>query len=384
MTAQEITTHDVITFNDLKELASARPPCITILAPVPTPFELSPRLKNAMRHTQSKLEERAGKGTSTDALMGPIRELAMAAETAGLWSNSLILFRSPDVFRYYRLYRSVPQAMEAAEDRFQIRPLLAALGTEQRFHVLGLSRKHIRLLDCTQYRTEEARIDNVVQQDMREWLKIRQPDHVLDNRAVAGPSVGSMKGVTFGTSADRERENEYVSHFFKEVDKGLNTLLRADSAPLLLAGVESEVAIYRRVSSNPRLHEKAVNGSPDGLPDQELHRRAMEQIMQSYSKPVEKALSDFEKYRDTGRISTDHHEIVRAAWEGRVLDLLISEGAELRGTWNEEKRDIETDNPREDLLNAAALQTVLHGGQAFVLEAKKMPLSQEAVAVLRF
>jgi hypothetical protein len=301
----------------------------------------------------------------------------------GIWSSALILFRSPDLLRYFLIDRRVPE-VESVEDRFQVRPLLSALVREQRFHLLCLSRRHIRLLHCTQHRAEEASLRGIVPQDMQVWLNTRQPDHVLDNRAAAGPSVGSMKGVTFGTSTDREREDEYLSHFFKEVDKGVNTLLRDDKARLLLAGVESEVAIYRWVSTYPRLFDKAVIGSPEGLVNSELHKRAMDVVMQSYSEPLEEALMDFEKYRDTNRVSSDAHAVIQAAWEGRVAELFFLESAELRGAWNEETHEIQTGDPREDLLNAAALETVRHGGRAFALDEKDMPRPREVVAVLRF
>jgi hypothetical protein len=38
----------------------------------------------------------------------------------------------------------------------------------------------------------------------------------------------------------------------------------------------------------------------------------------------------------------------------------------------------------KDCLNAAALETVLYGGQAFALSVHEMPEKTEAVAVLRF
>jgi hypothetical protein len=239
-------------------------------------------------------------------------------------------------------------------------------------------------LHCTQHRAEEGNIRAVVPQDMRVWLNTRQPDHLLANRAAGGPSVGSMKGVTFGTSTDREREDEYIFHFFKEVDKGVNTLLRSDTARLLLMGVEYEVGIYRRASTFPRLFEKAVLASPDGLQDRELHKRAMDVVIESPSELLEKALTDFEKHRDTSRVSSDAHEVIKAAWEGRVADLFFSDGAEIKGAWNEKTQEVETGDPREDLLNAAALQTVRHGGRAFALEGKDMPVPRELVAVLRF
>jgi Bacterial archaeo-eukaryotic release factor family 3 len=164
----------------------------------------------------------------------------------------------------------------------------------------------------------------------------------------------------------------------------VSAFLRGDTAPLLLAAVESEVAIYRRVNSYPRLNEKAVNGSPDVLSDAELHQKAMYVIMQSHSEALEKALSDFEKRHDTLHISGDLYSVIKAVWEGRVTDLFFSEDAEFRWAWNKTDNQIDENNHPDDLLNAAALQTVLHGGWAFVVPAKDMPLPQDVVAVLRF
>jgi hypothetical protein len=383
MTGQEITAHDVVTFDDVKLLAGASGTCITIVTHVPTPFELSARMKNAVRGVERRLKEGQTEPAVIESLVEPIHQLAANVESAGVWSNAVILFRSPDIFRYFLLYRRVPE-LQSVEDRFQVRPVLSALAREQRFHLLCLSRRHIRLLHCTQHRAEEASLRGIVPQDIQVWLNTRQPDHVLDNRAAAGPSVGSMKGVMFGTSRDREREDQYLAHFYKEVDKGVNKLLRNDPARLLLAGVETEVALYREVSTYPRLFDQAVPGSPESLVSQELHNRAMDVVMQSPSELLEGALTDFEKYRDTTRVSADAHELIKAAWEGRVADLFFSEGAELRGAWNEEKHDIKTGDPREDLLNAAALETLRYGGRAFALEDKDMPLGRDVVAVLRF
>lgn len=378
MTAQDLTAHDVVGFHDLRLLATASSPCITIVIPLANPLELPVRLKNAIRSVTRKLEDIMPQ--SSDTLLEPVRELARTTETEGVWSNGLIVFRSPDVFRYFFLHRHVPE-LHAVEERFQIRPLLSAVAREQRFHLLGLSRRDVRLFHCTQHRVEHATIRP---QNFRVWLATRKPDHVFENRAAAGPSVGSMKGVSFGTNTDREREDEYLVHFFKEVDNGVTALLRDDAAPLLLAGTEDEVAIYRRVSTHPRLLDQYVHGSPDGLSERELHRRAMAIAMRLCSLPLQSAIGELEKQRDKSRVSLDAQSVIKSAWEGGVADLFLSQRAEFIGRWNEQTYQVESGSPGEDLLNAAALQTVLHGGQAFALEDEDMPEKHEVAAVLRF
>jgi hypothetical protein len=343
---------------------------LTIVTPISNPAELTTRLKNMVRGAQRKLADRGAGSDTAASLLEPINEVAAAVEAKRIWANSLVLFRSPEVFTYYLFYERWKESLTVAE-RFQIRPLLSALTREQRFHLLALSRRRIRLFHCTQHSMEEVALEGVAPQDMRLWMNIRVPDHVLDNRSSAGPSVGSMKGVLFGTSSDRDREDEYLSHFFKEVDKGIHTILRNDTAPLVLMGVENEVAIYRRVNTYSRLLEKAIHGSPDGLAPQVLHTRAREIVTQTFSEPLQKALAEFQKQRDKGRVSFDLAVIETAAHEGRVSDLLICEST----------ANADSD---EDCLNVAALKTVLNGGRAFVLSAQEMPEKAEAVAVLRF
>jgi hypothetical protein len=205
MTTQEITAHDVVGFNDLRLLATASTPCITIALPLPNPLELPVRLKNAIRTVTRKLEDI--RPQSSDTLLEPVRDLARTTETESVWSHGLLVFRSTDVFRYFFLHQPVPE-LYAVEERFQVRPLLSALARQQRFHLLALSRREVRLFHCTQHRIEHANIRQVVLQNFRAWLATRRPDHVLENRVSAGPSIGSMKAVSFGTNTDREREDE--------------------------------------------------------------------------------------------------------------------------------------------------------------------------------
>jgi hypothetical protein len=383
MQTLEIVGHDTIPYDDLKLLAGASGSCISIVANIPNPAVLPIRMKAALRSVEKQLKDRGMGAAATEPLIQPVRDLAAAAEAAHIWSNALIIFRSPDVFRYYLLYRRAPE-IESVDEHFQVRPLLAAMTREQEFYVLGLNRRQIRLLYCTQHRAEERHGDSDMPLDIAVWLNTRQPDHVLSNRSTAGPSVGAMKGVRFGTSTDSDREDEYLAHFYKAVDRSVTMLLRGERAGLLLAGTESEVALYRRLAGYPNIFDEHIHGSTDNLPDSDLHRRALELVMQSRSEALEKALADFASRREDRRVSLDITDAIRAAFEGRAEYLFVAERAEMRGAWNAETHQVETTIPDEDLLNSAALQAIQHGGRAFVLDVSDMPDAREVAAVLRY
>jgi hypothetical protein len=383
MTAAEITTHDVLTFDELKSLARAKGPCLTIIEPIAQFSELHTRLKNVL---QAARKELASRGAESAEFLGPLQDLATTLEAQRGSANALIVVRSPEVFRYLWLRGEWKESVTVA-DRFQVRELFAAMAREQRFHVLAFSQKHMRLYHCTQHAIEEAKLEKVAPVNLRNWLHTRQPDHDLENRATGGPGTGSMKGVVFGTSSDREREDEYLRHFFAEVDRGVAGLLRDDPAPLVLAGVEGEVALYRRLNTHPRLLERAISGAPDGFSsEQELHERGWEIAGQSPPEVLQKALSDFTRqseHGNTSRVSRDVREVVKAAFEGRVADLFFTANARLTGVWDEMTNQVRV-GPGEDLVNAAALETVGQSGRAFELPADRMPVKEDVAAVLRF
>ena len=380
MTAPHPETHEVVAPGDLKVLAAVDGPCLTAVVPLTDPH-IEIHVKNAIRGLQKKLAEQATDRKTVSSLLEPVFDLALTAKTEGIWAHALILFRSPGLFQYYLLHGQFKEA-QTVDNRFHVRPLLRTLAHETRFHLLGLSQRHVRLLHCTQHRAQPAPT-RAFPTNLHAWLNNRQPDHVLANRSSAGPSVGAMKGVVSSTSTDREREDEYLRHFFKEVDKGVTAHLHHETGPLLLAGVEHEIAIYRRVNSYKPTLEKVIIGSPDGMPDRTLHERAMEVVTNTFSEPLQRVMTTIRECVGTPRSSTDPRTIVQAAFEGRVLDLVIAANAEYFGVWNEETYSVEAGR-REELLNAAALQTIRHGGQAFVLDERDMPVKADAAAVFRF
>ncbi len=383
MTPQNEDTHEVVTFADLQPLATANGPHLTALVSLTTPSEIEVRIKNAIRGLQRKAAERAIDPDASAGLIAPIRDLATAVQTEGVWAHALILFRSPSLFRYCWLHGPF-QDMQAAGEWFQVRPLLQTLAHETRFYLLALSQHHVRLLLCTQHRAEPADTGTNIPRNLQDWMNNRQPDHLLATRSFAGRSIGGMKGVVSGTGTERERTEEYLAHFFKEVDKSVTARLRGETRPLVLAGVDREIAIYRRVNSYRPTIEKAVLGSPDASPDRALHERAMEVVMGTFTEPLRKAMSDIREAAGTPRCSTDPRTIVQAAFQGRVRDLLIAANSEYWGVWKEDVQDVDTGNPREELLNAAALQTVSHGGRAFVVNEPDMPVNGSAAALFHY
>src|SRR5271157_5809274 len=101
LAARENAAQDVVTLADVKALAGAVGPCITLVIPIPNPAELAARLNSALRSVRNQLAKRHTDTETGGELLAPIEQLAANLETAHTWANSLIAFRSPGAFRYY-------------------------------------------------------------------------------------------------------------------------------------------------------------------------------------------------------------------------------------------------------------------------------------------
>lgn len=375
-----------VLFEDLRALASAKGPCITALLAIPDPLQLKVRLNNVLRPLERRMKDLHVESSAANDLLTPIRSVTAALERDGDWSIGFAMYRSPGQFRYF-LLRDPPTDFVAVAERFYVRPLLALTSRDQIFYVLALSQKHVRLFRCTYQSEQDLQLRRLAPDNLHVWMNSRIPDHVLDNRAAAGPSVGSMKGVPFGTNTDRERKNEYLTHFFRQVDEGARHFLSGESAPLILAGVETEISLYRKVNTYPHVLERSITGSPEKLSPVELHDWALDIIRATPSTALRRALNQYPEYVDRHRVSVRMSEILQHAYEGRISQLLIREDAVYMGACHDSEQKLfagETGTRLEDMLNLAALQTLKHRGEAFSLKPHEMPHRLDVAALLRF
>lgn len=389
---QANTSRDVseLSMIEIKSLAAASGPCISILLPIGQNggpgAQNNTRVKNAIKAAARLLDEKKRDAALAEQLMAPLQNWAREARDWSGDQKGIAIFRSPDLFEIFHTPLELPETVTVA-DHFAIAPLLPLLNADQTFYLLALSQKHIRLLRCTANRSEEVPLPDTIPTTLWEDKQTDQPDHDQDNRGAAGPSVGGMKGVVSTTNTDREDRDEYLLHFYKHVSKGVAELLKNETAPLVVAGVDYEIALFRRENSYPHLAEQGVHGAADGLKGGELHKRALEAVQPHFEAPLKQVIERFEK-QGVDRGSSTVKEIVKGAFDGRVSELILAEGAHYMGNFDEATHSVRGHKQPlpgdEDLLNAAAVQTILHSGQVFVVPPSKVPHGAPAIALFRY
>ena len=374
---------------ELKEILASQGPCLSVYLPLNS---ASPgrnlrvdalEWKETLRGIEHNVDQYGSQGRE---LLSSITDWNTFAPEGGPRGRSLAVFRSPEYFGWTWLDETIP-SRAVIGPHFHIRPLLPELTRGKSFHILALSRKDVRMLRCTARHSEEVPFAPGVITSFDAWMNTAKPDHTTDNMGTGGPSTGHMKGVMFTTSSEREDKGEYLAHFFRQIDRGVDEMLRGKSEPVVPAGVDYEVALYRTVNTYPHLSEECVHGAPNGLKAGELHARALQAMSRAYEKKVDSLLAEY-NHKVGGSASNRVKDVITAAHDGRVLTLLISDSLQMTGTFNESTHSVkgrETGTSAdEDLINDAAVQTIRHAGEVHVVPNNKMPNGSPLAAIYRF
>jgi hypothetical protein len=92
-----------------------------------------------------------------------------------------------------------------------------------------------------------------------------------------------------------------------------------------------------------------------------------------------------EEYAPGDRWSTSIDAILRGAANGRVWRLFLSENATCIGdVFQTLGRSCGTTSIQEDLLNAAAIETLIQGGEVFLVDPEILPPQAPAAALFRY
>lgn len=374
---------------DLKELAAASGPCITFylpLEPAPNTSRMDHmRLKTMIRQAAQRLQEEwpdLPKSTVHDMTQS-LQQVGSDTDPWGGEGGSLVVLRSPEVFRAFEVKQKLDETVVVGE-YFHLFPMIHTLQTaEQRFYVLALSQNHVRLIRCTPTKSQEVDLPGNTPTSLEEWLNTRLPNSAPDHGTVQVSETGSTAG-SFTSTHDRDKKDEHIANFFRVINKAVYEVLRDESAPLILCGVEYERVMYKGINQYPHLMDEGVQGSAESLKGGEIHARALHVAQQFFAEPARKALEMWERIGGTQRVSNSFPDIVKAAFEARIAHLFCAEGAHTVGVFDRSTLEMKVQGRHEDLVNAAALQTLAFGGDVFVLSPEHMPGGGQMNAIFRF
>lgn len=371
-------------------IEQATPPVVTIAHPTRRaavrPDENAIHLKTALGQAETLLGEAGADADAREALLAPLRERLADDEFWMHQGEGLVLHTWPGGQRTFRAPWPV-EPLTLAADAPHVVALLPELGAGP-IPVLAVSQNALRLFEVGAQATREVDLAaaNVPTSYTAylEWLDVERPE--LQWR----PSGRSDRGGPYawhGHGAGKEDERELLAQFLHTADRGLVRLLDAQT-PLVLAGVEYEQALYREITHHPVIADEGIDGNLDDLSADEVGERARPVVEPLLAARVRGTLEEFAEHQGSGLASGELSEVLRAAVSARVRTLLVVRSERRWGRFSFDagvQEQAEEPGPgREDLVDRAVRETIVHGGEAFAVDAEALPEGLALAAVYRF
>jgi hypothetical protein len=386
---------NVVTPEDLRELVLPQPgPRVSIFQPAHragpdtrTYAQEDPvRFKNLLREAGQRLAAGGVLGREADDLLAPARRLLGDTAFWQYQSGGLAVFLAPGTLRTFRVPVQFEELVVVAPS-FHVKPLLELLTGDGLFYVLALSQNEVRLLAGTRDHLGEVALPGAPA-NLAEALRYDDPERQLQFHT-GTPGSGTRRAAMFhgqGTGIDDAKVN--ILRFFQQVDRAVTALVKNASVPLVVAAVDYLIPIYREANTHAALLAEAISGNPEGLRPDQLHARAWPLVEAQFSRGRQTATARYRELRGTGKTSNDVREVVPAAWDGRIDTLFVAVGVRIWWTFAPGPRTVElgdeTPALNEDLLNFAAIHTVVNRGTVYAVPPPEVPDETPVAAVFRY
>jgi len=387
---------DILTRSELRTLT--RKPggwCISIYMPthrVGAEIQQDPiRLKNLLSETEERLLADGLRSSEAQELLEPAEKLLQDGLFWQHQSDGLAIFLSSDQFRYCRLPFDFEELV-VVTDRFHVKPLLPLFSGDGQFYMLALSQNEVRLLQGTRYSVSKVDLEGVPR-SLAEALRYNDPEKRFQfhTSTITPGGKGGRPAIFHGHGvASADDPKDYILRYFHQVDEGLHGLLRDERAPLVLAGVDYLLPIYKEANTYPYLVDEGIERNPEQLSAEELHEQAWAIVWPLFLAAQKEAANEYKRLAGAGseQASSDLKEIIPAAYHGRVGTLFVAVGLQQWGAFDPATNAVqlhrEVKPGDEDMLDFAAVHTFLNGGTVYAVELEKVPDEAPLAAVFRY
>ena len=345
------------------------------------------RLKNLLAGAEQELVAQGMRSATAQELLQPATDLLNDRQFWLHQSDGLAVFLAANGMRAFRLPLRVEE-LRVVSPYYHVKPLLGLLGRDGRFFVLAISLQRVRLFEARRDTIREIDLWDIPQ-TLRDAVGYDWAERSLQFHTGAGPGKGGMRRAMFhGHGSPKDDAKQEITTFLRLVDEGVTALLRGERIPLVLAGVEYVMAIYRSVTSYPDVLPDGVEGNADDVSPEELLTRAWPVVKPRFIAEQRIAAERYEALVGTGRASSDLTEVLRAAFAGRVETLLAALDTQRWGTFDETSQRAEVHPERRpgdgDLVDLAAIRALATGADVYAVEPERVPGRGAVAATFRY
>lgn len=330
-------------------------------------------LKKELKDVKLKLEQKELNQKKINEFVAPIQELI---DNTGFWrkqSDGLAIFLAEGFFKTYTLPVNF-EAYNYIANSFYLKPVMPMFVGDGTFYLLTLQLEDVKLYEMTKHSVTEIKINHLIPERLEESVGYDFEEKGLQFRnQKEGYGTATFHG---HAEADHDRKNE-ILRYFREINKGLMTILKDENAPMLIASQEYLFSIYKGINTYKPLLQNHISYDSLETDNQLLLEKAWKTMGPIFDKERKEKIERFEQYDSTNRTSSDIKEVLPAALQGKIDTLFVRKDKDIFGIYDAVKHHVEIREDQEhthvSLLNMAAVKTFLQGGKVYLMEKDDMP-----------
>lgn len=344
------------------------------------------RLKNQIQVARDMLQVLGLRRPEIDRYLAPAAELTKGGRFLNLGSPGLAIYLAADHARIYQIPYVLPEVATVCP-QFLITPLMP-LRQHDKYYILALSQQSVRLLLATRFTVRRMDLDDVPG-SLHKALRWDDPEKQLQWHTGTGTEDDGRAAIFHGHGvAAKETHKESLLRYFHLLDQGIKKILSDEEAPLLLAGVDYLLPIYRQANSYGHLLRAELVGSQEHLSDQQIHHKSWPLVQDHFQEQRDVAVMRYNELAARERVAANLTHVVSAAYQARVDTLFVSAAKHAWGHFDPESGQVTRSSQRHagdsDLLNVATIYTLLSDGMVYTDQNGDIPGSQPVAAILRF
>ena len=300
----------------------------------------------------------------------------------------LAVFIADGFFKYIKM-PVVPTEELVIEPTFYVTPLIPAMASSEYFYVLVISKQCAKLFKADAFGMQIVPLE--LPQSIEEVKRISGLDATTFRSGSNGPKAprSSQEGSYHGAGGGNADGKDNMLTYFEAVDDLLwEKVFNKENAPLVLAGVEYVLPIYRSACDYHNLWPEVLTGNRDQQETTNLYNDAKELMKPYFEQRVNKALETYGNQSATGLTSSIPADVIPATYYAKVSQLFVCKGAHLWGHFDEMSNELTfhdtPDEDGEDLIDNAVVKTFANGGEVFLLDKEKMPADCQIAALMRY
>jgi len=365
--------------------APHEPPCVSIFMNTETGFGAahrnSMRLKELLEVAEGQLSRAPIGLVETSDFFNAAWRCMDQLNLNPREKGAIGLFIANNFFRHHILPENVREHISIGRQLF-VRPILPFLANDH-FFLLALSQDHVKLFQGTAAALHEVYVKDVPE-SLRQDFESKSFERESQFHTASPAIVGKQAAIHHGPHI---QQKDRILHFFRDVNQGIASRLKGQSAPLVLAAAHYLIPIYHQVNSYPHLLDEGIFGNPDSEKGDSLHAAARVILEKHASVERDSVFKMFMENINSALTSSNLREVAAAADKGRVRFLLVPEDVEQWGLFDPPDTvhlHATREEGDDELLNLAVVSTLRNGGRVFVAPQHSFPEGASLAAIYRF